>query len=251
MSLQHLDLANKRAILIAFSATLALLSGASAALAATLNGDNSDNKLYGTSSSDTIKAYGGNDLIFGLGGSDSLYGGVDDDIIYGGTGNDNIYGWYGENRLFGQDGDDVIFATDDGSSGGCNYIRGGSGDDRVNVSRCSTIYGESGADTINANGEAVHKVYGGSGGDTITIDTDVPSQAYGGTGNDVLTNEFEGALFGESGDDILVADDWEGVMTEMTGGDGADQFRCGSGYETIHDYNPDEGDTLSGDCDVV
>ena len=44
-------------------------------------------------------------------------------------------------------------------------------------------------------------------------------------------------LFGESGDDTL------------TGDGGSDAFSCGSGIDTITDFNADEGDTKTADCE--
>jgi hypothetical protein len=35
----------------------------------------------------------------------------------------------------------------------------------------------------------------------------------------------------------------------MNGGPGADHFDCGSGEDTIQDFNPGEGDTKENNCE--
>jgi hypothetical protein len=37
----------------------------------------------------------------------------------------------------------------------------------------------------------------------------------------------------------------------MKGGEGANDFICGEGIDTVLDYDPGQGDTLSNDCEVV
>ena len=87
------------------------------ALAAVVDGSDSDNSLYGTMADDTIKGKGANDNLFGIGGNDEISGGSGNDFIQGDSGNDNLNG-------------------DDGN----DYIQGGSGIDTVN--------GGSGNDTL-------------------------------------------------------------------------------------------------------
>jgi Ca2+-binding RTX toxin-like protein len=87
------------------------------AMAAVIDGTNSDNSLYGTLSDDTIKGKGENDNLYGNGGNDDISGGPGDDFIQGDADNDN---------LKGNDGND--------------YVQGGSGTDTIN--------GGSGNDTL-------------------------------------------------------------------------------------------------------
>lgn len=55
-------------------------------------GNDSDNRLRGTSNSDTIRGINGNDILEGLGGADRLLGGKDDDQLFGGFGADILSG---------------------------------------------------------------------------------------------------------------------------------------------------------------
>jgi Ca2+-binding RTX toxin-like protein len=59
---------------------------------ATIVGNDSDNRLRGTSSSDTIRGINGNDILEGLAGNDTLLGGKDDDYLFGGLGSDTLSG---------------------------------------------------------------------------------------------------------------------------------------------------------------
>jgi Ca2+-binding RTX toxin-like protein len=59
-------------------------------------------------------------------------------------------------------------------------------------------------------------------------------------------------MYGGAGDDTL-----EGAhpFTQYFGGAGADTFKCSSEWphETVHDYNPAEGDTIinPADCETI
>jgi Ca2+-binding RTX toxin-like protein len=64
-------------------------------------------------------------------------------------------------------------------------------------------------------------------------------------------NGFDGndKLFGKSGDDTL---DGGNGNDEIHGGPGADTFRCSPGPgDVVEDYNPEEGDTVSDDCEII
>jgi hypothetical protein len=37
----------------------------------------------------------------------------------------------------------------------------------------------------------------------------------------------------------------------MSGGSDADKFKCGSGEDIVLDYNPDEGDKATGNCEGI
>jgi Ca2+-binding RTX toxin-like protein len=66
-----------------------------------ITGNDSDNRLRGTSASDTIRGKGGNDILEGFGGADTLLGGKnDDDILVGGSGTDTLIAW-GDDILVG------------------------------------------------------------------------------------------------------------------------------------------------------
>ena len=89
---------------------------------------------------------------------------------------------------------------------------------------------------------------GGSGNDEIY--STGAGELQGNDGNDYLYGVPD--MFGGEGDDIL-----EGVhpFTQYFGGAGADTFECSSEWphETVHDYNPAEGDKIVNieDCETV
>ena len=63
-------------------------------------------------------------------------------------------------------------------------------------------------------------------------------ELHGGSGSD--------KVIGDTNDDQLFGD---GNSDTLTGNEGADAFFCGSGRDTITDFNADEGDTKTGDCE--
>jgi Ca2+-binding RTX toxin-like protein len=97
------------AISFLLSAVLSSPTIVISAMAAVIDGTDSDNSLYGTLSDDTIKGKGENDNLYGNGGDDGISGGSGDDFIQGDADNDNLKG-------------------DDGN----DYVQGGSGIDTVN-----------------------------------------------------------------------------------------------------------------------
>jgi hemolysin type calcium-binding protein len=58
------------------------------------------NKIVGTSSSQTLNGSASHDIILGEGGNDVLNGGDGDDILFGGTGNDTLAGGTGQNTYY-------------------------------------------------------------------------------------------------------------------------------------------------------
>lgn len=115
-----------------------------------------DEKLIGSSQSDTILGAAGDDTIIGLGGSDRLYGDQD---------NDRLVGRGGLDRLYGNDGDDTLL--------------GGSGSDTMN--------GGAGNDSL-AGGADKDKLLGSTGNDNLSggAGNDVLK---GGAGDDILSGE--------------------------------------------------------------
>src|SRR5215207_2884434 len=117
----------------------------------------------------------------------------------------------------------LLFAGDDKAygEGGDDIVMGGANDD--------IIFGNGGEDLLNGNfGD--DKIDGGGGNDILI----------GGDDDDILSGEDgDDTLFGETGNDIL------------KGGPGADEFICGALIDTVLDYTPSQGDTLSNDCEIV
>jgi Ca2+-binding RTX toxin-like protein len=80
--------------------------------------------------------------------------------------------------------------------------------------------------------------YGDSGNDELLGADDNTVELHGGSGDDKLKANIGGdKLFGEGDDDTL------------TSGDGPTFFSCGSGLDTLTDFNPAEGDTKTADCE--
>jgi Ca2+-binding RTX toxin-like protein len=117
----------------------------------------------------------------------------------------------------------LLFANDDRAyaEGGDDIVMGGANDD--------IIYGNGGEDLLNGN-FGNDKIDGGGRNDILI----------GADDDDILSGEDgDDTLFGETGNDIL------------KGGPGADEFICGPLIDTVLDYTPSQGDTLSNDCEIV
>jgi Ca2+-binding RTX toxin-like protein len=117
----------------------------------------------------------------------------------------------------------LLFANDDRAyaEGGDDIVMGGANDD--------IIFGNGGEDLLNGN-FGNDKIDGGGRNDILI----------GADDDDILSGEDgDDTLFGEIGNDIL------------KGGPGADKFICGPLIDTVLDYAPSQGDTLSNDCEIV
>jgi Ca2+-binding RTX toxin-like protein len=81
-----------------------------------LEGDDSENLVYG---------YQGTDKISSLAGNDSLWGGSDNDDLDGGTGDDELYGGEGSNTLVGGAGNDLFaIGVDQGVNRITDFVKG-------------------------------------------------------------------------------------------------------------------------------
>ena len=87
-------------------------------------GDDNDNELVGTNTSETFYGRGGDDTITGEGGNDTLYGAEGDDKLYGENGNDTVYGGKGNDDIRTDSGDDIL----DGGTGN-DFLYGATGND--------------------------------------------------------------------------------------------------------------------------
>ena len=135
----------------------------------------------------------------------------DDSSTCVGTDNDDIIRGGSNEQVFGRNGDDMIFG------GLSSQLYGGEQDDVILTGAGSNVVdGNSGDDTL----------LGSLGNDLLV----------GGKGND--------KLFAGSGDTI------------MKGESGANHFDCplsmlGLARAMVLDYNPDNGDTIGGQCKIV
>jgi hypothetical protein len=117
----------------------------------------------------------------------------------------------------------LLFAGDDRAyaEGGDDIVMGGANED--------IIFGNGGEDLLNGN----------FGDDNID----------GGGRNDILIGaENDDILSGEDGDDTLFGETGNDILK---GGPGADKFICGALIDSVLDYTPSQGDTLSNDCEIV
>lgn len=128
-----------------------------------------------------------------------------------GTENDDIIYSGSKSPVFSLDGDDVIFG------GSSSRMFGGNDNDIILAS---------GGNSLLEGGPGDDSLFSGSGNDLLN----------GGKGND--------KLFAGTGDTI------------MKGGSGANHFDCpisllGLARAVVLDYNPDDGDTIAGQCKIV
>jgi Ca2+-binding RTX toxin-like protein len=108
-------------------------------------GTDTNDRITGMRSKDTIEAYGGEDQIYARGGNDVVIGGGEDDVING---------YNGPDRLYGGEGDDVIYTgnlDEDRDSVNC-----GAGQD--------TVWRERRTDTVADDCEDVNSYGSGGGG---------------------------------------------------------------------------------------
>ena len=171
-----------------------------------------DDDFVGEDGDDTFTGREGDDTLSGQGGKDFLSGGHGNDTLIGGDGDDILEGNFDDDSLHGNDGKDII--------------RGGSGND--------IITGGADADSISA-GVGNDSADGGAGNDQIK----------GNGGDDIITGGADNDwLLGNDGDDILIGGTGDDLLN---GGAGADVFYFGSkdeGFDTIVDFNPEQGDKI-------
>jgi|SRR5829696_6348059 len=247
----------------------------------TLDGTNEDDNIYGLGGNDRISDGLGSDKVYAGSGDDILeldgvggypYDTNSQDIAFGEAGRDNIAARdvQGFMVIYGGGDGDIIFAD---SSRGQIYAQGGNdeirtgdadydvwagpGNDYIDgASECGirNAYGEAGNDRIISPNDFAS---GGPGNDYIEF-RDCLGVAFGDSGNDELraSAEYSGyELHGGSGDDKVIGESNNDILfgdrddDTLTGRDGADSFSCGTGIDTITDYNAAEGDTKTADCE--
>jgi Ca2+-binding RTX toxin-like protein len=246
--------------------------------AANIDGTSGDDTLNGTPEADTINSFDGNDIIFGEGGDDTLDGDKGDDEIHGGDGNDEIKDGNDEppgdeadygNKVYGGSGGDNIDIGIDYTRSDFYYVYGEDGADYIEVVSNAAIQGGPEDDTIYCTALNECAINGDEGNDEIHAEIfDVGSSVSGGSGNDELYvdegggyqngddgNDYllvisgGGDLHGGEGDDVLEASAGDNFYN---GGHGADTFNCSPGPgDIVEDFNYEEGDTASADCETV
>ncbi|BDA70509.1 Hemolysin-type calcium-binding region [Rivularia sp. IAM M-261] len=124
---------------------------------ATIVGNDSDNRLRGTSTADTIRGRDGNDILEGLGGIDTLLGGKGDDYLFGGAGADILSGdgetsatsqpEKGSDILVGGSASDILYAWGDD-------ILVGGGSNQYNAQLLTDLQNDPFATVITADKQA-------------------------------------------------------------------------------------------------
>ncbi|WP_137702883.1 calcium-binding protein [Marimonas lutisalis] len=227
----------------------------------------------------------GSDLMIGREGNDVFNGDEDDDSIFGGAGGDALWGGHGVDYLDGQDDFDWFNTYNEGAGVRANlsvdsfdlnfvfsqtnygdavllipatisaligertiydassiYESAGTTDTIVNVEGVNgTPYGDVliayGASDYSAEGMGPGGLVYGENGDDLIVAGDGTSFASGGLGNDLIVTFGESRVYanGDENDDI------------MLGGQGEDHFQGGSGND--HLYGGAGSDDLYGDED--
>lgn len=221
-----------------------------------INGDNFDNLLLGTRSSETINGFDGTDVIFGDDGDDFIFGGNGVDILFGDRGNDQVVGGRGDDFMFGGSGDDVL-EWDNGD--GSDRMSGGRGYDVIDVDG-SADQGD--VFTLERAGDFVifqrtnlipfkltvdsseaFKVSGLGGDDQLTVgdleNTKVRQIEFlGGNGNDrfdASNSTTRVTAYGDAGDDTLIG---SRSNDTLAGGDGIDTLTSNDGRDRfLYDGN--------------
>jgi Ca2+-binding RTX toxin-like protein len=128
---------------------------------------------------------------------------------------------------------------------------GTGGDDVIFGGATEQVFGLGGNDILY--GKSDNQIYAGSGNDILTAGTG-NNLLDGGSGDDVLLGgPGNDLLVGGSGNDKLFAGSGNAIMFGVSG---ADHFDCptsttGNAKAVVMDYNPAEGDTISGSCKIV
>jgi Ca2+-binding RTX toxin-like protein len=189
-------------------------------------------KFIGTENDDVLRGGSGNDVLRGLGGNDDLSGRNGNDRITGNDGDDILKGDGGADRLNGGDGNDIL----DGGKGS-DLIEPGS-----NVGFGDVVLGSRGNDTIDLSGGgmAYWLDYGGLAQNLkITVNKTGGTVDKGALGTDSIIglDAFFGGgglnLIGGRGNDIIKANVAEGLFVRMIGGEGADRFVGGDGFDQV------------------
>ena len=208
--------------------------------ALTLEGDSSNDSIYGTQFDDVLLGMGGYDSLFGNRGNDNLVGGEATDYLYGGEGDDtysfdtgfgadfiyeNLSEGFDTIRFLNIDAADIRLWTD---SYGTLYL-----EDKNNISNMVTIYaGTEGYNETTIRDVMERIVFD----DTSVWDLTGALTLEGNSSNDALYGtQFDDMLLGLNGYDSLAGN--RGNDT-LIGGVGGDQLYGGEGDDT---YSFDTG----------
>jgi Ca2+-binding RTX toxin-like protein len=199
---------------------------------ATLNGDNNDNIIDGTTSADSIYGFDGDDILSGLAGNDALYGGDGNDELSGGDGADTLVGGAGNDYLHGEAGADTyLFSQSDGQDEIYNYDT----DNSVDTVKFANL-ASSGVTAVFQDADALVLQYGSDG--QLTIDHYFSSDAnyrvdkFQFTDTSWTLASIAQRHNGTSNDDTLTA--YDGMANTINGLDGDDTLGGGTGADTLN-----------------
>jgi Ca2+-binding RTX toxin-like protein len=129
----------------------------------------------------------------------------------------------------------------------------------------NTIFGTDEADTIM--GSPSNDVIKAKGGDDLVMGMEGNDRIFGSSGDDLLQGNLgNDKIDGEGRNDVIIGGDFDDILSGgdgddslfggpgndiLKGGDGKNRFVCADGVDTVLDYNPSQGDTISGDCEIV
>ena len=136
----------------------------------------------------------------------------------------------------------------EGTEGG-DFIVGTPGDDKIDSKGGGDLnFG----DAIVGDGSGNDKINSGDGndinsGDSFSGDGSGNDKIKSGKGNDINIGDTSTGIVG-SGDDKINAGQGDDILL---GNGGADKFQCGSGEDTVTDFNEAEGDKATGNCENV
>jgi Ca2+-binding RTX toxin-like protein len=184
-----------------------------------------DNEAWTRDGGDVNPGPGTWRAIADLANVENLVGTVHSDKLYGDGNNNTFFYNGGFDLLDGRGGTDTADFSLFSSAVYVDLARTGSGDNEAWTRDRADVDPGPGTWRALANMDAIENVTGTAQADRL-LGNDSANQLQGGAGNDTLT--------GRGGNDVL----W--------GGAGADRFVFGasSGFDTMRDFNPAEGDRL-------
>lgn len=189
--------------------------------------------IIGTDATELITGTPGPDVIVARGGNDRIFAGRGDDVVCAGKGADLLWGGAGDDRLYGQG--DRVFANQGGPGIAGDTLRGGPGDDVLDVGFYAK--GDTGnfPNTI-AYDEATRGVRVALGTDTWFAT---------GEGRDRIVPAARLTLVGSAFADRLDARRVSGDV-KVVGGAGNDRIRTGDGDDEVFTEGESVDHTVDG-----
>ncbi|OAM52791.1 hypothetical protein A7981_04940 [Methylovorus sp. MM2] len=178
----------------------------------TLDGNVSNNMIYGLVGDDSINGLSGNDILYGGEGSDTLVGGIGNDTLDGGDGDDSLVGGAGNDVYIVGEFGDIVDETISGSSG-LDRVKLGSTYDMTHYDLTDNVENLDASAVTTVWPSTWLELYGNSLANVII----------GSSSNDYLIGlDGNDTLIGGAGDDILL------------GGAGVDNLQGGAGNDTYN-----------------